>query len=251
MILVSVVIPYFKKKKFFKKTLQSVVKQTYKNLEIIIIYDDLDQEELFFIKELISFDSRIKLLINKKNLGAGISRNKGIKFSKGEFIAFIDADDIWKPNKIEKQLQFMIKNKLSITHTNYRIVDKNGKNKNIRYAKNFDNINSLLKSCDIGLSTVMIKKSLLLKNKFQKIKTKEDFVLWLQIIKSSKIIGLNYTLSSWRKSKRSLSSSIVQKLCDGFIVYNKYMKFNYMKSLIYLFILSFNFLLKNLFHGSK
>ena len=97
--LVSVIVPYFKKKKFIKKTINSVVNQTYKKLEIIIVYDDEDQRDLKFIKKLRDLDSRIKLIVNKKNLGAGYSRNIGIKFSKGKYVAFIDSDDIWKKIK--------------------------------------------------------------------------------------------------------------------------------------------------------
>ena len=94
--LVSVIIPYYKKKEYIVSTLDSVLKQTYKNLEIIIIYDDQEREDLKFIKKLIKLDKRISLLINKKTLGAGLSRNYGIKKCKGKYVSFIDADDIWK-----------------------------------------------------------------------------------------------------------------------------------------------------------
>ncbi len=91
--LVSVIIPYFKKKKYIADALQSVLNQTHSNLEIIIIYDDPDKEDLEYIKDLIKKDERIKLIINNKNLGAGLSRNIGIDQCKGSFIAFIDSDD--------------------------------------------------------------------------------------------------------------------------------------------------------------
>jgi teichuronic acid biosynthesis glycosyltransferase TuaG len=107
--LVSVIIPYYKKKKFIVKSVESVINQTYKNIEIIIIYDNESNIELDYIKNLENKDFRIKLIINKKNIGAGESRNKGIKFSKGKYIAFLDADDIWVKNKIEKQLFFYAK----------------------------------------------------------------------------------------------------------------------------------------------
>jgi teichuronic acid biosynthesis glycosyltransferase TuaG len=87
---ISIIIPYFRKKKFIKKTLNSVINQTYKNIEIILIYDDDKKQDLNYIKELIKIDKRIKLIINKKNIGAGNSRNKGILNSKGKFISFID-----------------------------------------------------------------------------------------------------------------------------------------------------------------
>ena len=96
---VSIIIPYFRKKKFFRETVSSILNQTYKNFEVIIIYDDENREELNHIKDIIKNDIRFQLFTNKKNLGAGLSRNKGISLAKGKYICFIDADDIWTKNK--------------------------------------------------------------------------------------------------------------------------------------------------------
>ncbi len=102
--LVSVIIPYFKKKKYIGDTINSVLNQTYNNFEIIIIYDDAEKNDLEYIKKLVSSDHRVKLIINEKNVGAGMSRNIGIDKSEGTFIAFIDADDMWKKTKLEEQI---------------------------------------------------------------------------------------------------------------------------------------------------
>ena len=88
----SIIIPYFKKKNFFKKTIQSILNQTFKNFEVIIIYDDENKSELNFVKKLIKNDRRFKLIINKKNLGAGESRNIGIKACRNDLVASIDSD---------------------------------------------------------------------------------------------------------------------------------------------------------------
>mgnify|MGYP006076140247 FL=1 len=244
--LVSIIIPYYKKKKYIKKTIKSIINQTYQNLEIIIIYDDPNTNDLDFIKYLKNLDSRIKLIINVKNIGAGLSRNKGIQIAKGKFIAFLDADDLWKRNKIETQLNYMKKNKLKISHTSYKIIDKKNKIIGKRKAKNFNCYTELLKSCDIGLSTVMIEKKILSKKcQFVELKTKEDFVLWLRILKRKIMIGsIDRNLTYWRKLSTSLSSSSIQKLYDGFNVYYRFMKFGLLKSLFYLFCLSINYLKK-------
>ena len=246
MILVSVIIPYFKKKNFITKTINSIKNQTYKNLEIIIIYDDEDHSDLKFIKKLKNVDDRIKIIVNKKSFGAGRSRNIGINMSKGKFIAFLDADDLWKKNKVELQLEYMIKNNFEISHTNYEILKINKKDKKVMRARMIENYKDLLFSCDIGLSTVMLKKKLISKNcQFPNLKTKEDFVLWLMILKKNVKIGsLDKNLTTWRKLNNSLSSSVLQRLKDGFTLYNKYMKFNIFKSFIYLLILSINSLKK-------
>ena len=246
MILVSVIIPYFKKRTYIQETLKSVISQTHKNLEILIIYDDENKIDLNFIKELKKKDKRIKLRINKKTLGAGYSRNEGIKYAKGKYVAFLDSDNLWKKNKIEYQLGYMIKNNFKISHTSYEVINFENKIQNIRKSKSFKSYKQILKSCDIGLSTVMIKKKIFSNYlKFPNLVTKEDFVLWLRFLKKGYKIGyLSKNLTSWRNLSNSLSSSTLQKLKDGFIVYNKYMKFNILKSLYYLFMLGLNSVLK-------
>tara|TARA_B100001057_G_C22861933_1_gene954884 strand:- start:4053 stop:4790 length:738 start_codon:yes stop_codon:yes gene_type:complete len=245
MSLVSVIIPYYRKKHYILRTLKSVINQTYENLEIIIIYDDTEKNDLKLIKKMISMDKRIKLIINKKNIGAGKSRNKGIKISKGSYIAFIDADDIWLKNKTKLQLAHMKKRKLDFTHTNYSIINKKNKQLSNRAARDFMDVKDLITSCDIGLSTVMIRKNILSSNSFSGLKTKEDFVLWLKLLsKNIKIYGINKNLVFWNKNFNSLSSSTIQKLLDGYRVYNSHMNYNFLKSFYYLLCLSFNYLKK-------
>ena len=248
MIKVTVVIPYYKKKKYIKSSLSSVLNQTYKNIEILLIFDEGKKDNLKFINELIKIDKRIKLIINKKNKGAGFSRNIGIQKSKGQYIAFLDSDDLWNKKKIQFQLNYMTTNDYSITHTSYDIINHKGIVIGKRKARNFLKVNDIIKSCDIGLSTVMIKKELL-NNKllFPDLKTKEDFVLWLKLLNNgNKIFGISKSLSKWRETENALSKSTIQKLKDGFKVYNKYMKFNLIKSFFYLFLLSINFIKKKL-----
>ena len=245
--LVSVIIPYYKKKEYISSSINSVLKQSYKNLELIIIYDDSNHEDLITLNKLKKKDKRIKIFINKKNIGAGLSRNKGIKLSKGKFIAFLDSDDLWSSNKLKKQIFFMKKNKIKISHTSYYIINYNNKIIGQRKAKDLSHM-QLLRSCDIGLSTIILDKRLIKNNiKFASIKTKEDYVLWLQItLNEKKIYALPDNLTKWRKLDNSLSSSKFQKFKDGYLVYRKYMKFNQIKSFFYLCLLSINFLLKQI-----
>ena len=245
--LISVIIPYYKKKEYIISSINSVLNQTYKNLEIIIIYDDLNKEDLNLLKKIKKKDKRIKIYINKKNLGAGRSRNKGIKLSKGIFVAFLDSDDLWKKNKLKKQIFFMKKNGINASHTSYTIINSNNKIIGSRNAKDMS-YKLLLKSCDIGLSTVVLKKEIITsKIKFANIKTKEDYVLWLKItFNNNKIFALKDNLTKWRKLEDSLSSSSLQKIYDGYLVYRKYMNFNLLKSFGFLMLLSFNYFLKDI-----
>ena len=245
--LVSVIIPYYKKRNFIKETILSVIKQSYDNLEIIIIYDDTNLNDLEFLREISKLDNRIKIVNNNKRLGAGRSRNKGIEKSNGKYIAFLDADDTWVQDKLKEQISFMKKNGHQISHTSYFIIDEKKKIIGQRKARDLLSINEILKSCDIGLSTVIIEKKAIVKTntKFPKLVTKEDFVFWLTLMKKNyKFYAYDRNLTNWTDSKNSLSSSTIQKLFDGFKVYNSYMHFNIIKSLYYLVCLSLNYLKK-------
>jgi teichuronic acid biosynthesis glycosyltransferase TuaG len=158
--LVSVIIPYYRKKEYIELAINSVIQQTYKKFEIIIIYDDTNKEDLNLIRKIKRKDKRIKLYINKKNLGVGRSRNRGIKLSKGSLIAFLDSDDLWTKNKLKKQIFFMKKNTIDISHTSYQVINSNNQIIGNRRAKDMSH-KMLLNSCDIGLSTVILKKRII------------------------------------------------------------------------------------------
>ena len=242
---VDVIIPYYKKKKFITKTINSILNQSFKSHRIILIYDDKNLKDYFFLKK--NYGSKIIILVNKKNLGAGISRNKGIKFSSSKYIAFCDADDIWKKNKLEKQINYMEVNNLDFIHSSYYIINEKNQINGIMPIKEKLSYYDLLKSCDIGLSTVVVKRSLLRKNLFKNLKTKEDYCLWLKLLRAGvNINGINKCLVYWRKNKVSLSSNTFQKLKDAFTLYNKYEKFSKALSLFFILRLSFNFILKRI-----
>ena len=247
--LVSVIIPYYKNRAYFEECINSVCSQSYKRKEVFIIYDNEKTDDLKFIRRIISKKKNVTIIVNKKNLGAGLSRNKGINRSKGEFIAFIDSDDIWLKDKLKKQIKFMLSNNVDLSYTSYEIIDE--KNKSVGFRESQKNIHykDLLSDCNIGLSTVIIRKNTKLKNllNFPKIKTKEDYVLWLKLSKEKiKFMGMKNVLTKWRKRNNSLSSGVYQKLIDGFRVYFVYQKFNFVKSFFYLIILSLNFLKKSI-----
>ena len=129
---------------------------------------------------------KVRLIVNEKNIGAGLSRNKAIKFARGNYIAFCDADDKWKFNKLDYQLKFMKKNNIQFCHSSYDIINKFSNKIGEFLVQPKITYNDLIRSCDIGLSSVMISKKLMKKYFFSKLKTKEDYLLWLKIIKSIK-----------------------------------------------------------------
>ena len=237
--LVSVIIPYFKKKEYIEKTLESVLNQTFKDFEIIIIYDDDDLQEYNFLVNICNDIEKIKIIKNSKNLGAGVSRNIGIKNSSGKFFAFIDADDLWLPKKLDKQISFMTKNNIEFCFCGYQKKLLN-KNIEVKTNKNELNYNDLINSNVIGLSTVVLKKNIIEENLFPKLKTQEDYAAWLKLIKKNKAYNLQETLVIWNKSSNSLSSNFFQKISDAFKVYYFYENFNIIKSIYCLIKLSLN-----------
>ena len=125
--LVSVIMPYYRKKNYFFKSVNSVLNQTYTDFEILIIYDDQNRNDLEYIKNCIKNDSRVKIVFNDKNKGVAYSRNKAISMAQGEYVAFLDCDDFWEINKVEAQLNFMLTNGYDFSHTTYRVINYNEK----------------------------------------------------------------------------------------------------------------------------
>ena len=151
-LLVSIIMPYYKKDKYIRDTINSILNQTFQNFEILIVDDELTEESNKVLKELKKVDGRIKVIENQKNLGAGLSRNKAIDFSKGSYLAFCDCDDLWERTKLNTQLNFMNELKIDFSYTSYEIINKDGKTIDYRNADQEITFNKLLRSCDIGLS---------------------------------------------------------------------------------------------------
>ena len=251
---VTIIIPYKNNLKYLFTALKSVFKQTYKKFKIVIVYDDENKSDYYKIKDFLKTSDKkkilpVKIIVNKNNLGAGYSRNVGIKISNTKYIAFLDSDDKWAKNKLKVQINFMEKNKQVFSHSSYFVT--NSKNKIIAHqnAKPIITFEELIRSCDIGLSTVVLNLKFIKKNNyyFPKIQTKEDFVLWLRIASKIKVIkGINKKLSYYRKTNSSLSSNKFVSLINGYKVYRNYMNYNQIKSICYLVILSVNSLKKNI-----
>jgi len=245
--LISVIMPFYKKKPYFSNSLRSVLNQSYRNIEIIIVYDDNDLDDLNHIKSLVSNKRNISIILNKENLGVAKSRNKGIQKSKGKFIAFLDCDDIWMPEKIKLQHKFMCENNYRITHTNYKIIDEKDNIIGKNISKSELTYKELINSCDIGLSTVMCKREVLDISKFKDIKTKEDYALWLELSRNGeKFLCLNKSLVFWRRTSKSLSRPFFTKIINGFKVYNKFEKKNLLKSFLLVINLGLHYIRKKI-----
>ena len=245
--LVSVIMPYYNKKNYFLESINSVLKLSFHTGDVTFIYDDQNKNDLEYIENCIKNDLRVKLVCNDKNRGVAYSRNKAISIARGDYIAFLDCDDYWKVNKIEEQMNFMLTHNYDFSHTTYQVINYNKKIVSTIKAQETLRYKELLKSCDIGLSSVILKRNLLSDIKFPDLKTKEDFVLWLSLAKKSvNLIGFDKPLMFWRRIPNSLSSSTLQKLKDAFKVYYVYEKKNFFYSIFCVIRLSVYALFKKI-----
>ena len=238
--LISVIIPYYKKINFVSKAINSVLNQTYKNYEIILVYDDPNKSDLKLIKKKFNNISCIKYICNKKNFGVAYSRNLGIKYSKGNYCAFLDSDDTWKKNKLKKQINFMEKNQLDFSFTNYEKIINNKKILSTS-KKNIIKYEDLLTECPIGLSTVILKKKIIPSLLFPLTKTQEDLGAWLKLTKKKNYAYcFNQLLTIWNSTPNSLSKNTYQKFLDLYTILRIQEKINFIKTVFCILKISCN-----------
>lgn len=208
---VSIIMPLYKDKNFVANSIQSVLDQTYKNWELLVI-DDKGEDGSVSIVE--SFcDERIKLFHNDKNSGAAVSRNIGLKNATGKWIAFLDADDLWVPTKLEEQILFMEENGYNFSYTKYQWINEEGSllNKEISGPKRITR-RMMFNSCYVGCLTVMYNREIVGDIQIRDIKKRNDYALWLKAIKKADCYLLDKNLAFYRKCKNSISSGSKIKL---------------------------------------
>lgn len=205
--LVSIITPTYNCAKFIGVTIESVLNQTYQNFEMIIV-DDASKDNTEEVVK--SFkDKRIKYIRLSKNSGPAVARNRAMEEAKGKYMAFLDSDDLWKREKLEKQINFIKKNKYKIICSDYEQIDEEGNKLNkIIPCKKKVNYNGILLSCPVGNSTVFYDVSKLGKFKVPNIRKRNDDALWLQILKKEEYMyGQKEVLMEYRIRQNSVSSN--------------------------------------------
>ena len=232
--LVSIITPTYNSEAFIEATIKSVLAQTYKNWELIVIDDASVDNTLNVIQPYIEAYPNIKLIVNKENLGAALTRNKGIKLAEGHFIAFLDGDDVWKPQKLETQVNFMLNNNLAVCFCSYDLMDETGGllGKTVK-ALPILNHKKLLRSNYIGNLTGMYNTAILGKIYAPNLRKRQDWLLWLDAVKKSgqPAIGIKESLAVYRLRKASMSSNKLNLLKYNYLVYRKGLKFSTFKSM--------------------
>lgn len=235
--LVTIITPVYNSERFIKKTIESVSKQTYKNWELILIDDCSTDNSSEIIQDLSKDDNRIRYIRLEKNSGAAVARNTGLEKAQGRYIAFLDSDDLWEPNKLEKQLQFMMNNDIGFSFTAYKLIDEKGNslNKIVNVPEQID-YNGLLKNTIIGCLTVMIDRDKIGDFRMPLVRAGQDTATWLSILRNGyNAYGLNEPLAKYRKVKGSISSNKIKALRRTWNTYRNLEKLPLIKS-IYVFL---------------
>lgn len=229
--LVSIIMPAYNCGDFIGIALDSVINQSYKNWELIVVDDASTDNTAGVVDKYTKKDSRIKYHRLDKNSGAAVARNTAVKLARGKYMAFIDSDDIWFPEKLTKQISFMDENDYLATCTSYTKIDEEGKYLNktvgVRKKSSYDDI---LKKCP-GNSTVIYNAEAIGKITIPNIRKRNDYVMWLSVVKKTGMIyGIEEPLASHRIREGSLSKKKVDLVGYHWKVYRDIEELSLLKS---------------------
>lgn len=221
--LVSIVIPCFNNGRFVAPAVRSVQAQTFENWQLVLI-DDCSSDDTFpLLQELAARDPRIEAHKLAENGGPGVARNAGIEKARGRYIAFLDADDLWLPNKLEKQLARLAETGAAICHTSTRFIDENGAS--IPGGVNVSalaDIGQYMKTTEIGTSTAVIDTAQTGPFAFDEMRNRQDAVLWMQLLgRGLMAAGVREPLVQYRIRPGQVSANKVKMVWITFKVYMK------------------------------
>ena len=244
---VDIILPNYNKEFFLQETINSVLSQNYINWKLIII-DNCSTDNSKKIIEKFRVNKKVDIIYLKKNMGASFSRNLGIRLSNSKYIAFLDADDIWTPKKLEGQIKFMEEKNYNFTYTDFTpFFEKNKKRikkKEITTPDNF-NFDTFVNNTSINTSSMILSRSIVKTTKFPKVDTLEDFPFKCKILNKIKFAKkYNQNTVFYRITKNSLTSNKLKNLYWLWKINKTYNKLTFLKNLKSLFLISINSLQK-------
>lgn len=235
--LVSIITPTYNCAKFIARTIDSVQAQTYQNWEMIIVDDRSADNTKEIVEEYIKNDPRIHYHLLEVNSGAAVARTEAMKLAKGSYMAFLDSDDIWMPDKLERQIKWMNDNGYAFSCTAYEQIDEddNSLNRTIKTIKKTD-YNRLLLDCPVGNSTVIYDVEKMGKFEVPNIRKRNDDALWLQMLKKEKYIwGMPDVLMKYRIRQNSISSNKLKVIKYHWILYRQIEHLSVLRSAFHIF----------------
>lgn len=246
---VSIITPAYNSSKFLPETIKSVQSQTFTDWELIIV-DDCSLDDTYDIAQSFSKDDcRIKVLKHERNSGVASARNTALDIAVGEYIAFLDSDDLWMSDKLEKQIEFMEKNGYILTYTNYQLFDSNtGKVIKLIKSPMMMTYQSIFKNTGIGCLTVMVNRKISGNFHMPLLKHTEDNCTWQIILKPGyTAYSLNENLASYRVNNNSLTKNKSRSAKNQWEYYREYNNFSVLKSVYYFSCYAFNAVKKHFF----
>lgn len=239
--LVSIIVPVYNSEMVLSDCIESVLQQTYQDWELIMINDGSKDRSVNMINKYVTKDKRVKLINQPKNMGVAAARNRGIEASQGRYIAFLDSDDMWKPGKLEKQLEFMSKNNYGFTFTGYEMFDseKPSKRTSIEVPLSIG-YKDYMKNTIIGNLTVIIDQK-----KLGKVKVEygelEDVLTWMKYLrKGYKAYGLNKCLAEYRVSETSVSGNKIKNSIRYFMLLKLKQNLSFPRAIYYHLLYTYN-----------
>ncbi|MDA7794265.1 glycosyltransferase family 2 protein [Flavobacteriales bacterium] len=247
-VLISIITPSYNSSLFIEECIRSVQKQSYTNWEMLIVDDCSKDNSLELIQSFADKDSRIKLIALSQNVGAAEARNKALIQAKGKYIAFLDSDDLWLPNKLMKQIDFMSKTSCAFSFTAYQPMSENGDQFfSIINVPAEINYHSYLKNTIIGCLTVVIDKEQTGDFKMPNIRSSHDMALWLDIMKRGfSAHGINENLAYYRIVSNSNTAQKWKAATEVWDVYRKVENLNLLYSAFCFISYVFNALKKRI-----
>jgi|TARA_B110001452_G_scaffold50537_1_gene38622 teichuronic acid biosynthesis glycosyltransferase TuaG len=243
--MVSIITPVYNCEEFLEECIQSVLNQTLKDWELILVDDCSTDSSSIIINKYVALDSRIKLYSLNKNVGAGIARNKGIEISRERFIAFLDSDDYWHRNKLKLQIEYMIQENIDFSYTNFFELDKEDKVSKIILTPKSVNSFSLLFNNYIKTLTAIYDTKRIGKTYMPNYRKRQDWGLWFNLLyKTNKAYRFTEPLAYYRTSNTSLSKNKLKLVKENFNFYRFFLQKNILESLIMIilfFVVHFTF----------
>lgn len=238
---VSIIVPCYNSEKYIGETVRSVQNQTYQNWEMIIVDDASTDETVAIIEKIASIDNRIKVIKLIKNSGTGIARNTALEFVNGKYISFLDADDLWKPEKLETQVNFLQINKIPFTFSYYECINEEGKSLNmtIQAPKNLS-YRQLFFCNYVGNLTGIYDVDYFGKISISSTRKRQDWMLWLTILQRIKVAHIvPQSLAYYRVRQNSISASKFDLVKHNYAVYRTFHGLTAIKSMICMIIFLF------------
>ncbi len=254
--LVSIVTPVYNGEKTISETIESVIHQTFNDFEMIIVDDMSDDNTEKIVNDYVKKDKRIKYFRLSQKGGASLARNFAIEKAIGRYIAFLDGDDLWYPEKLEKQIAFMQNHNYAFTYTDYEYIDEDGNKLNIyRKCPEKMTYHRMLLGDSVGCLTVIYDTNKTGKVSIPELKKRNDYALWCLILKKiRKGYKYNEILALYRKGEHSNSlsgGSKVKLLKYHYLVHRKINNFNVFKAFYYTFTNGINYILNRFVKEKK